>query len=368
MVALLFLSHQPRAAGAPQENEADSSARAESIPPQFFNDEVLPILRANCVRCHGPSVASRQLKLNTLQGVLDGSDSGAIVVPGSPDKSKLYQMVSQGLMPADKPGSVSSADVATIGRWIETVAASELAAGGDTAPVTENEVVALMWMHCTPCHGPHLQESGLDLRSRASMLQGGKSGPAIAPGSPDRSLIVEKIRAGEMPPPERYQEAGTPPVSKAGLEKLAAWIEQGAPAEETKPDIGPMESDPLVSDQDREFWAFQPPKRATPPSVAGSDLVRNPIDAFLLRKLEEKGLTLSPEADRFTLIRRAHLDLTGLPAGAGGGRTLSGRPRPESLREPDQPAARVTSLRRTVGALLARCGRLPGTSLRLALP
>ncbi len=313
MLALLFLSHQPPAAAAPQENEADSSERAESVAPKFFNDEVLPILRANCVRCHGPAVATRQLNLNTLQGVLKGSASGAILVPGSPHKSKLYEMVSQGLMPADKPGSVSSDDVATIGRWIETVTASELRSARGATPVIENEVVAVMWMHCTPCHGPHLQEAGLDLRTRASMLQGGESGPAIVPGSPDRSLIVEKIRAGEMPPPERYQEAGTPPVPKASLEKLAAWIEQGAPPEETKPDVRPIESDPLVSDQDREFWAFQPPKRATPPSVASSDLVRNPIDAFLLRKLEEEGLTLSPEADRFTLIRRAHLDLTGLP-------------------------------------------------------
>ncbi len=315
MVALLFLSHQPPAAAASQENKADSSEQAESVSSKLFQDEVLPILKAHCVRCHGPAVATRQLKLNTLEGVLGGSESGAILVPGSPGKSKLYEMVSQGFMPADKPGSVSSDDVATIRRWIETVtvAASELGAARDATPVTENEVVALMWMHCTPCHGPHLQEAGLDLRTRASMLEGGKSGPAIAPGNPDRSLIVEKIRAGEMPPPERYQEAGTPPVPKAGLEKLAAWIEQGAPPEETKPDVGPLESDPLVSDQEREFWAFQPPKRATPPAVASSDLVHNPIDAFLLRKLEEKGLTLSPEADPFTLIRRAYLDLTGLP-------------------------------------------------------
>ena len=218
MVALLFLSHQSPAAGAPQEK-----------------------------------VATRQLKLNTLEGVLGGSESGAILVPGSPDKSKLYEMVSQGLMPADKPGSVSSDDVATIRRWIETVAASELGGARDAVRVTENEIVTLMWMHCTPCHGPHLQEAGLDLRTRASMLKGGKSGPAVAPGNPDRSLIVQKIRAGEMPSPERYQEAGTPPVPKASLEKLAAWIEQGAPPEETKPAVGPIESDPLVSDQDREF-------------------------------------------------------------------------------------------------------------------
>src|SRR5262245_37701738 len=74
-----------------------------------------------------------------------------------------------------------------------------------------------------------------------------------------------------------------------------------------------MQPDALVSDQERQFWAFQPPRRVEAPAVRHTERVRNPIDAFILKKLEAKGLTLSPEADRLTLIRRAYFDLTGLP-------------------------------------------------------
>src|SRR5262249_55423360 len=71
--------------------------------------------------------------------------------------------------------------------------------------------------------------------------------------------------------------------------------------------------DPLASDRDRDFWAFRPPRPVAPPSVRRREQVRNPLDAFVLQKLEAKGLSLSPEADRPTLLRRASLDLTGLP-------------------------------------------------------
>jgi hypothetical protein len=77
--------------------------------------------------------------------------------------------------------------------------------------------------------------------------------------------------------------------------------------------VATTQPDPLVSDQDRQFWAFQPPVAAAPPVVRAAGRVRNPVDAFILKKLEEKGLTLAPEADRLTLLRRAAFDLIGLP-------------------------------------------------------
>ncbi len=75
------------------------------------------------------------------------------------------------------------------------------------------------------------------------------------------------------------------------------------------------ESDPLVSDEDRKFWSFQPPKRPAVPTVQHQTLVRSPIDAFLLQKLEATKLSFSAPAERLTLLRRAYLDLTGLPPG-----------------------------------------------------
>lgn len=103
------------------------------------------------------------------------------------------------------------------------------------------------------------------------------------------------------------------PVTSDELEKLRRWIQAGAPAgpeEVLEVGNGP---DPLVSDTDRTFWSFQSPKRAPVPKVQREDLVRTPIDAFLLEKLEARGLSFSPESERLTLMRRAYFDLIGLP-------------------------------------------------------
>ena len=116
-----------------------------------------------------------------------------------------------------------------------------------------------------------------------------------------------------MPPKKGLLDAGVKPVTPAEIEKISRWIDAGAPEGNVKPDVATTEPDPLVSDKDRQFWAFQPPRAAKPPKAAHAARVRNPIDAFLLKKLEDKGLALSPEASRLTLIRRATFDLTGLP-------------------------------------------------------
>ena len=280
---------------------------------QRFESDILPLFQANCLVCHGANLRQNGLDLRTRDSVLRGGETGPAIVPGSAAESLLFEKVSSGVMPVGEK-KLNALEIETIRGWIESAVPS-----GDSGAalvdrlVTESEVVALMWMHCTPCHGTRLQEAGLDLRRRVSMLQGGKSGPAVTPGDPDGSLIIRKIRAGVMPPPGRYREAGVKPVPEASLKKLAAWIAQGAPPEKTEPDVQQVAPDPLVSDKARQFWAFQPPRRVQPPTVQNSDRVRTPIDAFILRKLEEKGLSLSPEADRLTLMRRAYFDLTGLP-------------------------------------------------------
>ena len=116
------------------------------------------------------------------------------------------------------------------------------------------------------------------------------------PGKPEESLIVQRIRAREMPPSEREVEASLRPMSSRGQEQLVRWIALGAPEvneDDRHEGNGP---DPLVSDEDRQFWSFQPP-RATPPPLPGSvdpSRLRNPVDAFISARLEEKGLRLSP--------------------------------------------------------------------------
>ena len=176
-------------------------------------------------------------------------------------------------------------------------AISSQTAESTAAPVTEDDVLPIVLLRCTPCHGLRRQEGGLDLHTRAAMLKGGKSGPALVPGKPDESLIVKKLRAGEMPPKLGLDDVSTKRITKPEIDRLVRWIAQGAP-EGKPPDAQDAGPDPLVSDKDRQFWAFQPPRRPAIPEVKNRDRVRNPIDAFVLAMLETKGLTLSPEAEQ----------------------------------------------------------------------
>jgi Protein of unknown function (DUF1553)/Protein of unknown function (DUF1549)/Planctomycete cytochrome C len=205
--------------------------------------------------------------------------------------------------------------IATIRVWIESSAPRATQEGVTTpvAQLTQHDIIPIMYLRCSPCHGLRRQEGGLDLRTKASMLKGGKSGPAIVRGQPDKSLVIQRIRAGEMPPKKDLLQVSVKLFTPAETERLTAWIAQGAPEENVVPDVAGVEPDPLVSDKDRRFWAFQPPKPVMVPSVRHDERVRNGVDAFILSKLEAKGLSLSPEADRLTLIRRACFDLTGLP-------------------------------------------------------
>ena len=334
LATLLLISPGLTPQAATQE---ETSEQVSPAPPPRFQTDLLPILRTHCLRCHNSEARLAGLDLSTETSLFQGSASGSVLVPGRPRESPLHEMVHKGLMPPDKQTEPSQSEVATLRAWI----ASLPAPGSSEKPhssqaqlptVSQQDVIPLMLLHCTACHGQRMQEAGLDLRSKASMLKGGGSGPAIVPGKPEESLIVQRIRAREMPPMKREVEASLRQMSPRGLEQLVRWIALGAPEVNRDDRDEGNGSDPLVSDEDRRFWSFQLPKAAAPPlsGPAGPSRLRNPVDAFIAAKLKEKGLRLSPEADRLKLIRRASFDLTGLP------------PEPEEVRrflaDPD-PAA-----------------------------
>jgi mono/diheme cytochrome c family protein len=295
------------AAPAPAE-DAGQPAGADRAP--LFEKDVLPLLQAKCVRCHGDQARKAELDLRTRAGILKGGESGPVLAPGKPAASRLLEMVESARMPPGKNPKLTPAEVETVRRWIE--AGARFAADDKAeAALTQHDVLPILLRRCTVCHGPRVQEGGLDLRTRAALLRGGKSGPAIVPGKPEQSRLIEKVRSGAMPPRRRLIEVSIKPIEPAEIDVLARWIAQGAPEVEVPPDVATTQPDPLVTDKDRDFWAFRPPRAVPPPAVR--EPVRNPIDAFVLHRLEEKGLTLSPEADRLTLLRRACFDLTGLP-------------------------------------------------------
>ncbi|MBK9168542.1 MAG: PSD1 domain-containing protein [Bryobacterales bacterium] len=166
--------------------------------------------------------------------------------------------------------------------------------------------------NCLQCHGA-VQMAKLDLRSRETMLKGGERGAALVPGDPNRSLLYRfaaHFDKPAMPPGGKLQDWE--------ITVLRNWINTGAPldgkvdGEDDRAALAKLEDRP-ITDEERRFWAFQPVGRPEPPRVRDGDRARNPIDAFLLHAMEERGLTPSPEADRRTLVRRAYLDVTGLP-------------------------------------------------------
>ena len=309
LLSVFFFLWGSKASASTQQTDTQSP----SSPAQVFETEILPIFENHCVRCHGSELMVKELNLTQLEAVMKGSESGPVVVPGKAEESKLYQLIQNGAMPPDREGSIPEAQKKAIRAWIEQGLAPESEGELADQSLNQHDIIPIMLRHCTTCHGLRRQGNDLDLRTSASMLRGGKSGPALIPGKPEASLMVQKIRSGAMPPNKRLFEVGVTPVSETDLAKLEQWILEGAPEKDIKPDVAGHGPDPLVSDEDRQFWAFQPPEQVEPPSVENEEQVSNPIDAFVLRKLEVQGLSLSPEADRLTLIRRAALDLTGLP-------------------------------------------------------
>jgi cytochrome c553 len=283
---------------------------AEEKRPVRFEEQIQPILARSCVRCHGPTKHKAELNLATGAGLLKGSESGPVVVPGKPDESPLWKLVEAGEMPPEEDQRLSASEVALIRRWIEEGA--QLSAAAAAPSLTQHDIVPLLLLRCAACHGRQKQEAGLDIRSKASLLKGGKSGPAIVPGKPDDSLLIQKITAGAMPPKAQLAAVSVKPVEDAELKKLRDWIALGAPEVDLPADSANGEPDPLVSDEDRQFWAFQPPRAVEVPP-AHHPHAKNPIDAFLFRKIQEQGLDFSPPADRATLLRRASFDLLGLP-------------------------------------------------------
>src|SRR5262245_53636663 len=153
---------------------------------------------------------------------------------------------------------------------------------------------------CHPCHGPKLQMAGLRLDAKRPALAGGRSGAAIQPGRSAESLLWKRI-AGIAEPRMPMEGA---PLAPAEVELIAAWIDQGA----AWPDGIGADAGEL-----KKHWAFVAPERPPLPSVRDSRFARNPIDSFVLARLETEGLLPSPEADRVTLLRRLSLDLIGLP-------------------------------------------------------
>ena len=167
-------------------------------------------------------------------------------------------------------------------------------------PNFQRNVLPILSRRCLQCHGEAVRMGNLDLRSPASMLQGGNKGLALVKGSARQSLLYQRIVDRSMP-------MGEEKLTEEEIGVIGAWIDSGASADASGTSEASNEQ-PVT-----RHWAFVPPERPQIPQVHDGEWVRSPVDAFILRELEKQGIRPSPPADRRTIQRRVYLDLIGLP-------------------------------------------------------
>ena len=201
---------------------------------------------------------------------------------------------------------------------IAMLAAGVLPAGADLAPdpakveFFETKVRPLLVDQCYACHSASAKKlkANLLLDSVAGLLKGGDSGPAIVPGDPDKSRLVDAIRYQnvdlQMPPKKK--------LSDRQIADLTEWVRMGAPWPGAPAAASASASEEFdLQKRKASHWSWQPVKLVPPPAAKNTSWVHNEIDAYVLAPLEEKGLAPAAPAERRTLVRRAYFDLLGLP-------------------------------------------------------
>ena len=257
------------------------SAASGAEPAEFFEAKIRPLLINRCYACHTDKV-SGGLRVDSRAALLKGGKSGPAIVPGAPAQSLMIQAVAHthGRLRMPPTGKLDPQDVANLDQWVKD---------GAVFPESRQEfflskVMPVFSANCLGCHGDPAQ-AGLRLDSRESLLKGGRSGPAIIPGDPERSLLIQAVRQDhatlKMPPAGRMPDEN--------IANLYQWVKDGAIwPENTKAGEAPVY---VLRPDQKAFWSFQPVRKPAPPAADRPEWNRNPIDQFIYAKLKEKGLT-----------------------------------------------------------------------------
>ena len=173
-------------------------------------------------------------------------------------------------------------------------------ATGEFQEPKPDSIKFVLSVRCIECHNALEKKGGLDLSTRESMMLGGDSGVVLVPGKESESLMWKRIASDEMPPKQ--------PLKESERETIRSWISNNAQWLGGKLDAAEFTSETRAG---YDWWSLQPIHSISPPSI--TELDPNPIDGFVLARLNASGMTPSPAADRRTLARRIAFDLTGLP-------------------------------------------------------
>ncbi|HUQ69593.1 MAG TPA: DUF1549 domain-containing protein, partial [Planctomycetaceae bacterium] len=190
--------------------------------------------------------------------------------------------------------------------WAATALAAEPSA--EQIEFFEKRVRPVLVERCQKCHDAKQHKGGLRLDSRAAVMRGGDTGPAVVAGDPKSSLLIEAVRYD----PDGYQMPPTGKLPDDAIAALTEWVRQGAPwPGEINVTAGTSKEFDLAARA--QHWSFQPVRAVAPPSVTRDDWCRTPVDRFTLSKREQAGLSPAAEAEKRVLIRRVTYELTGLP-------------------------------------------------------
>jgi len=187
--------------------------------------------------------------------------------------------------------------------WVSPGAPRGACGAEDDLRHFESRVRPLLVDRCGKCHGAKTQWGSLRLDSRAAILKGGDTGPALVPGQPDQSLLLKAVRGTD--PDLQMPPEGEKPLTAVEIADLTTWIQRGAVFPES-PTAGSPKRDP-------QHWAFQRPQTPPVPAVQDATWSQTRVDPFILARLEAESVAPAPAADRRTLVRRLTFDLTGLP-------------------------------------------------------
>ena len=184
--------------------------------------------------------------------------------------------------------------------------AANMAASQTLFKETVREVLV---KNCLDCHGGAKTKSGLNIASRELLLKGGDRGDTVIPGKPKEGRLIDFVtRTDELHMPPKGQ------LSKEAIAALNKWIESGAAYDKPLADsVSTIKKPMVVTDKDKQYWAYRPLQKIDPPAVKATDWARNPIDQFILAKLEVAKIAPAADAEKRTLLRRVTFDLTGLP-------------------------------------------------------
>lgn len=289
-----------------------------------FAADIQPILQHSCVKCHSGDRPKGKFALTSREGALKGGQDQVDIIPGESAKSPLILFVARVIAdsempPTDRGEPLTSNQVGLLRAWIDQGAVwpEEIVLGEpnrtkelstNMLPPSANRTVdfvkdiqPIFAQNCYGCHGPKQHEAQLRFDNKEIALQGGERGVDIIPGKSAESRLIHLVGGLD---PDLVMPQKAPPLPREEVALLRAWIDQGA---------NWPESASVKVPNPRNHWAFKAPVRPPIPAVKHKKWPRNPIDYFVLAKLEAKGMRPSPQADRPTLIRRVTLDLTGLP-------------------------------------------------------